>query len=200
MSFDLERKGGSYRWSNTGWPAVMELAEAYGWQPAGTAPPEGVERAAWDRGYGTNDGQTVSAQDAKHLADALDAGLEDAFTRVTAQKSKEKPPRVTEVERNAAIEQLFTLGSMAGFEVVEEPRKPGGKPKTIKPSRTSVSIEEVLEQQGIGHADLAQLLTAVYSNPARPEQDEVEWFAKDEGKSRIRDFITFCRKGSFRIL
>jgi hypothetical protein len=60
---------------------TLELARLYGWQPLGTRPPVGLNlhllNAEWDGTYLTNDGQVVSAEDARSLACALEKSLDD---------------------------------------------------------------------------------------------------------------------------
>ena len=60
---------------------ALELARRYGWQPRGTRPPETFNsyllNADWFGTYLTNDGQTVTAEDACALADALECSLHD---------------------------------------------------------------------------------------------------------------------------
>jgi hypothetical protein len=76
---------------------MLGLAHQYGWEPAGTEPPEWREtfrhpdgtpiseglaeqfRAVaedWDGGYSTNDYQVVTDEDAANIADALERALE----------------------------------------------------------------------------------------------------------------------------
>jgi hypothetical protein len=40
MGMDLNGEGGSFRFSQGTWRAVLELAREHGWEPAGTKPPE----------------------------------------------------------------------------------------------------------------------------------------------------------------
>ena len=60
---------------------ALELARCYGWQPHGTRPPQTfnafVLNADWFGAYLTNDGQTVTAEDACALAMALEKALDD---------------------------------------------------------------------------------------------------------------------------
>ena len=73
MGFDLTNDSGTYlRFSPSGWALALELAESYGWTPAGTTlPPSGeMDASSWSGEYGTNDGQHVSADDAAALAEA----------------------------------------------------------------------------------------------------------------------------------
>ena len=60
---------------------ALALARLYGWRPMGTHPPVGLKlyllNAEWDGAYLTNDGQVVSAEDARSLACALEKSLDD---------------------------------------------------------------------------------------------------------------------------
>lgn len=66
-------------WEQWRWPKLLRLAEAHSWRPQGTSqPPE--EQAdypggRWDGNYLSNDCQTVAAEDAAALADALERAL-----------------------------------------------------------------------------------------------------------------------------
>src|SRR5437870_4509592 len=67
-------------WQQWRWPKLLRLATAYGWKPMGTTQPLDEARyfpgGRWDgNNYTTNDGQIVSADDARRLADALEAAL-----------------------------------------------------------------------------------------------------------------------------
>jgi hypothetical protein len=60
---------------------ALELAKLYGWQPLGTRPPLEQDfrllNTDWLGTYLTNDGQTVSTDDAILLAHALERALDD---------------------------------------------------------------------------------------------------------------------------
>jgi len=60
---------------------ALELALCYGWRPLGTLPPSTFDfhilNADWHGAYLTNDGQVVSAEDARSLAGALEKSLDD---------------------------------------------------------------------------------------------------------------------------
>lgn len=89
--FDEQQWEKGYRAHLSGgaWSKALNLAVAYGWTPAGTLTPPHwqdpgfMEDAGWkvipewDGGYNTNDGQLVTAEDAKALADALENSLDD---------------------------------------------------------------------------------------------------------------------------
>jgi len=78
MGFDLTNDSGrDLRFSGTGWTFYLNLAEAYGWKPAGTLAPEGIMPITWSGQYDSNSGQRVTANDAAALAEALDQALRD---------------------------------------------------------------------------------------------------------------------------
>jgi hypothetical protein len=62
------------------WGKALELAQIYGWRPAGTCPPRHIDfyqlNAEWSGRYFTNDGQMVKAEDARALAAALERALD----------------------------------------------------------------------------------------------------------------------------
>ena len=70
---DLSGPRGDFSMNNTFWGAALDLAQLHGWEPAGTLPPE--DAAQWGRGYFSNDGQRVTSEDARVLADALERAL-----------------------------------------------------------------------------------------------------------------------------
>jgi hypothetical protein len=201
MSFDLERAGESTCWSNVGWPDVLSLAERYDWKPAGTGPPKGVKTAGWDGGYASNDGQLVSAADAGRLADALERGLDDDFKRLAADDSKANPARVSEAQRQDAIEKFAALASTMSFEIVQRSAKPGSKakrPKQPKKTAAADSLNESMARQAIAPEEIPELLRKLYSDPSR-EVDQPAWFHTDDGKARLAELVAFCRRGAFRI-
>ena len=79
MSFDLHsERGEQFRFSSSGWNYYRNLAGEYGWQPAGTLPPDGLpDSDSWSKTYDSNDGQWVSDEDAEALVRALQAALDD---------------------------------------------------------------------------------------------------------------------------
>ena len=81
MGMDLVNEFRDFHFSLYGWENVLALAEMYGWRPAGTLPPQpeavGEPAGAWNGNYFLNDGQTVTAEDAGNLADALERALAD---------------------------------------------------------------------------------------------------------------------------
>jgi hypothetical protein len=77
-----------------GWAYVLEIAEKYGWQPQGTERPPDLDASEpWEGEYGSSDGQRVTAEDARALADALDAAVADPQLHVTVLKMDAKDRR-----------------------------------------------------------------------------------------------------------
>jgi hypothetical protein len=79
-----------FRFSVTSWDKVLELARMYGWTPQGTAAPtvyiDGQElEELWAGGYFTNEYQTVTTPDARAIADALTAALDDVPDQQVAE-------------------------------------------------------------------------------------------------------------------
>lgn len=84
MGYDLSGDGGYFRANVSAWSDLLQLAHQYGWEPAGTETPEWeneegeiIRYDEWDGGYGTNDYQLVTAEDAAAIADAIEASLDD---------------------------------------------------------------------------------------------------------------------------
>lgn len=84
MGMDLHRvKDGVYfRWANNSWYAILELAQEFGWEPAGTVPSKlmlnvhGEEAAKrWTGSYTHNEYQIITDEDACNMADALERAL-----------------------------------------------------------------------------------------------------------------------------
>ncbi len=90
MSYDLVSAAGAVcrTYSRQFWAKALELACEYGWQPAGTSPAPHIDfqqlHAEWDGNYTTNDGQAVTAPDARAFAAALERSLDDISEKGTA--------------------------------------------------------------------------------------------------------------------
>jgi hypothetical protein len=200
MSFDLTGKIGSFHWKGAGWAAVLSCAEEYGWKPAGTQPPRRVKAAEWEGSYDTNDGQLVSTEDASNLASALQSALDDEFRRVEAKR--QPAPKVTEVERQQAMLKLATaMGTMS--EIEDAPAKGKAKkekrPKAAaKPRTAEAALERQLSAQGMNMTDFSSLVATMYGQSVDATEQE-PWYLTDEGRTRSREFIEFCRAGEFRI-
>jgi hypothetical protein len=78
MGFDLTNDRGTYlRFSPSGWALALTIGERYGWQREGTTMSNPEAAADWSGEYATNEGQRVSATDARSLADACARALDD---------------------------------------------------------------------------------------------------------------------------
>ena len=77
------KRGKTFLTSDEHWSVFLNVAQRYGWQPAGTlAPPAWPRREVWSGQYGTRDGQRVSDEDARALAAALyDAARSEGVAR-----------------------------------------------------------------------------------------------------------------------
>jgi hypothetical protein len=70
--------------SEPAWRLLLTLGHSYGWQPAGTLPPDPEafddalgDRSDWDGHYFPCDSQVMTVEDAHALADALERALAD---------------------------------------------------------------------------------------------------------------------------
>jgi glycosyltransferase involved in cell wall biosynthesis len=78
MGYDLTSESGAdLRFTAEAWALLLNLAEAYGWKPCGSAAPEEVNPEEWAGDYDSNDGQRVSREDAEAMAAALERALAD---------------------------------------------------------------------------------------------------------------------------
>jgi hypothetical protein len=200
MAFDLEGKAGTFRMSSFGWPRVLAIAEAYGWEPAGTNPPVGLGRSNWDGSYGSNDGQLVTARDARALAAAIEEALKDDFQRIrkTGNDAKVLP---TESERQQALEKLtvFTSRMTIEVEATRDNRTPKSRRKKEATDRAAAApLEELAASQGLSLDDLAGFLS-VLSSPAAGSQASDPWYSKQEGRDLLRKLVAFCQAGQFRV-
>ena len=96
MGFDLRGKGGYFCLNNERWYHCLDIACAFGWEPAGTQLPDGPPEARgnpgpdwkWDGGYNSNDFQMVTDDDAKALAAALDRAIEAEKTGAMTKEQR----------------------------------------------------------------------------------------------------------------
>src|SRR5919112_6036717 len=95
MGVDIGGAGGDRWFSWTAWENLLDLAHEYGWEPAGTEPPQWIatnpdgsidhemtamysrSKENWDGSYFSNDGQYVTDEEAASIADALERALDD---------------------------------------------------------------------------------------------------------------------------
>ena len=127
MGMDLSGRGGYFRFSNTSWCKVLELAYGYGWKPAGTEPGQWVDPSTgelaeqlspdpdkWDGNYITNAAQWVTDEDAASIADALEQALDDIPDSDTGEKWVTYGPAnlpTGPVERSLVEEGLAVSGA-----------------------------------------------------------------------------------------
>ena len=63
------KRGKTFETSDEHWSVFLNVAQRYGWQPAGTLPPDAWPRdQVWSGQYSTRDGQRVGEGDARALA------------------------------------------------------------------------------------------------------------------------------------
>jgi hypothetical protein len=74
------KKEGGFHFNNCAWSKILNLAEQYGWEPAGTIDPYWADEPdthEWNGNYTSHDGQAVKSEDAENMADALEKSLKD---------------------------------------------------------------------------------------------------------------------------
>jgi hypothetical protein len=108
MGVDLSTHGdknkiGSIHFNWSGWHEILRVANEYGWKPMGTTlePFEAVNITTgevtimnedgedWDGGYGSNDFQVVSEEDALNMREALLKALADGDYKAKNQVTDE---------------------------------------------------------------------------------------------------------------
>ncbi len=94
------------------WQKLMNLAQIYGWNPAGTLEPPEWDREAnedWNSSYDIFAGEWVTDDDARGLAAALDQALDDL-------PDNSMPDRIIETE----IEEIDREGEVSiSFHIIE---------------------------------------------------------------------------------
>ena len=111
-SIDLTNQSGdTFRFGNMSWAFLLNLAERYGWKPAGTAKPEGwKEESKWPGNYDSSDGQTVTSDDAKALAKAVRAALEDKKLETRAKELEADFRRWIEERVGPELAKTYQVG------------------------------------------------------------------------------------------
>jgi hypothetical protein len=102
MGYDLCGRTSDFRCSTCEWSACLDLAQVFGWTPAGTTAPGPQLRSGdkWGGGYLSNDWQYVEDHDAAGMAKGLEAAL------VAGASAQELT-----VAQNLALQQLLTADS-----------------------------------------------------------------------------------------
>lgn len=93
MGYDLVRKEGSISVSQFTWIRAYALAIETGWEPEGTLPPAHWQKkyGDWPGTYDSNDGQLVTADDARSMAAALEASLSALDPRQAYDRDSKDP-------------------------------------------------------------------------------------------------------------
>jgi hypothetical protein len=103
--FLLNTKFDEFDWTMSGWGALLDLAAAHGWQPAGTVARASVRTSRrpwphdrvlkhWRGHYDSNDAQIVTARDARALAAALGRSLRHIPDKPIKTKPDEAAPHL----------------------------------------------------------------------------------------------------------
>jgi hypothetical protein len=109
MGMDLVGEAGAtFRATGSGWAYYLNLAQEYGWKPAGTRRPRGLISMfrRWPGHYDSNDGQRVSKQDAAAMATALESALADPGRETRGAALAE---RLTQAVRDATGDASYTM-------------------------------------------------------------------------------------------
>src|SRR5262249_46886215 len=140
MSIDIASPHGDCHFSTAEWVRVLTLAEAYGWQPAGTELayieyPDGTVESGddWDGNYWTNDLQQVTVADAAALAAALRRALPDIPDHDALEDGPHSRQSLAEQAGRRLVEYINTQkapdGSIAlpdGWSTLTQPDVPIG--------------------------------------------------------------------------
>ena len=124
MGIDLTNERGRYfGCSGTRWQVYRGVAERFGWQPAGTQPPEDAAGEEWSGSYERTQGERVTAADALALAAAIDRALAAPDFKQTLFSVWGLQPSDAEVEEHleqfsrASLEELASFCRDGGFRV-----------------------------------------------------------------------------------
>lgn len=200
MGYDLTNEQGNYyRFNISGWSPVLSLGRKYGWEPAGTViystrsrrkigeRPKAKIDKTWSGTYFSNDGQTVTRQDALNLANALSNALDHL-------SNKDLEPKLVafgdDVSKYKNADRKILRQAISGEDK--------DKPVTVKkygynkgewfpgkdenpPDVLVVSNDKYMEYR-----------TLIDVNP------ETSW-GGEEAKRYLIGFINFCKEGSFNI-
>lgn len=111
---NAENKGASFIINNLGWYSIYNLAQMYGWSPLGTQ----FEEDDWDeRDFFLNFGQSVTAEDASGLGNAILAAIPDLKEEVSEEDAEAQSLSAWEFDMiaRAAYAKLTTMKDPAWF-------------------------------------------------------------------------------------
>jgi hypothetical protein len=85
MTYRLLGSNGTMELKSKTWERMLALARSYGWEPAGTRPPDirdadgnpACNWSSWSGSYTSSEYQNVTSEDAGAIADALELALFD---------------------------------------------------------------------------------------------------------------------------
>jgi hypothetical protein len=180
MRLTSHTDGSYFDFTTVEWHKLIELAQAYDWQPAGTQ----LDEEGWSGTYLSNDGQTVTQTDALALGNALSA----AAAKIGAEVSKAKiavivmaaPPFTPEASQQ--IEKLVS-------EQRERWNKPDLQVDVISYDPNDEWLKRMIStpEKRIGH------VLSIHNYRLSPS----EMFSGQ--RPRLMLFAAFCKKGAFDI-
>lgn len=181
MLLENQADGSTFEFATIEWHKLIELAQEYGWQPAGT---QAAEEKNWSGSYWSNDGQVVEKDDATALSNALlDAG---ANIGSTVTKAKIVLVVIAQPPFSAAITTQIN-------EIVAKQRTYWNNP--------------ALQVDVVSYDSSVEWLRRMIHDPEK-RQDHVlymhnyllspsEMFSGQQ--NRLLSFAVFCTKGAFEI-
>jgi hypothetical protein len=172
---DLSGKGGYFRFSNNAWCAALELAHAHGWEPAGTVAPEVTVYAP--------DGTTVDEEATRIERQAYEDWTGDYFCNGHQLVADEDARNIADaLER--ALDYVPEEGDFA-------------EPLLTPTQWQTLARGERLPEEEISEALNQYMEHQAERPPQIPPQTPAWYFAGQ--RDWLREFITFCRAGSFSI-
>ena len=97
--------GSVYAFTEEGWLQLLALAREYGWNPQGTQSPPEREDTHWVNDYLPPRYRIVSADDAAHLASALENAEDDLPDLQIMERDHERRPGLhSEIDSDSAHE------------------------------------------------------------------------------------------------
>jgi hypothetical protein len=182
MGMDLSGAGGYFRFANYSWSKVLRLGVMFGWEPAGTEAnvdfvlccKYGIPEAEGGGFTGTQEERDLFAEEVRREWDG--GYCSNDYQIITAEDARNLADALERAlpdvpDREAVAHKLQRRECLPGE--LEKYREFG----IIGPDETSVESWSV---------DADQI------NP-------LEWFYGEDGKERLRGFITFCLAGEFHI-